>query len=116
QTAVLYQVVKLLFGIGKMRVRGFDDGGGSALKWFLGRNAVEPALSRKLFVLGEVEADEEFDGFGRRWRFGLVFCGFLGLAGFGGVLGRSSGDAFKFEEQFFVEAIGLFPTLEFVAG
>ena len=124
QTAVLYQVVKVLFGIGEKRISGFDDGGGSALKGLFGRNPIEPALPRKFFVIGKVEPHEELDGFGRCgqgsvWTvlalpFGLV--GLFGFAGLGGVVRRSgSGDAFKFEEEFLVEAVGLLPTLEFVA-
>ena len=62
QTAVLYQVLKVLFGIGKSGVSGFDDGRGSALKGFLGWNALQPALPRELFVIRKVEAHEELDG------------------------------------------------------
>jgi hypothetical protein len=124
QTAVLYQVVKVLFGIGEERVGGFDDGGQSALKWFLGRNPVKPALAREFFVVGKVETHEELDGFGGcgwgsfRTVFALPFglVRLFGFAGIGAVFSRSSGgDAFKFEEEFFVETVGLLPTLEFVA-
>ncbi len=124
QTSVLYQVVKVLFGIGEKRVGGFDDGGRSALKGFFGRNPVKPALPRKFFVIGKIETHEELDGFGGRgggW-LGLVFAlpfglvRHFGFAGLGAVVRRSSsGDAFKFEEEFFVEAVGLLPALEFVA-
>jgi hypothetical protein len=124
QTAVLYQVVKVLFGIGKRRVGGFDDERGGTLKWFLGRNSLQPALSGEFLVVGEVETHEELNGFGGcgHGGFGLVFAlpfgvaGLFGFVGFGAVFRWSSGgDAFKFEEEFFVEAVGLFPTLEFVA-
>lgn len=113
----------MLFGIGKRRVGGFDDGWGSALKWFLGRNSLQPALSGEFLVVGEVETHEELYGFGGcgQGGFGLFFAlsfgaarlfGFLGLGAF---FGRSGGDTFKFEEEFFVQAVGLLPALEFVA-
>jgi len=124
QTAVLYQVVKVLFGIGKGRVGGFNDERRGALKGFLGRNTVNPALAGEFFVVGKVEAHKELHGFGgcgRGW-IGLVFALSLGLvrligfAGLGAFFSRSGGsDAFKFEEEFLVEAVGLLPTLEFVA-
>ena len=124
QTAVLYQVVKVLFGISKRRVGGFDDERGGTLKWFLGRNSLQPALSGEFFVVGKVETHEKLYGFGgcgRVW-FGLVFALALGLVrlfGFtrlGAVFrGSSGGDAFKFEEEFLVEAVSLLPTLKLVA-
>ena len=125
QKAVLYQVVKVLFGIGKRRVGGFDDERGGTQKWFLGGNSLQPALTGEFFVIGKVETHEELDGFGGCGRgcFGLVFAlpfglvRLFGFAGLGAVFRWSSGrDAFKFEEEFFVKAVGLLPTLEFVAG
>ena len=124
QTAVLYQVVKVLFGIGEEGVSGFNDGWRSTLKWFLGRNSLQPALSGEFFVIGKVETHEELDGFGgcgwRSFGFGLDLpfrlVRLIGFVGLGTVFSRSSGsDAFKFEEELFVETIGLLPALEFVA-
>ena len=123
QTAVLYQVVKVLFGIGEEGVGGLDDNWRSTPKWFLGRNSLQPALSGKFFVIGKVETHEELDSFGGRgWRsisFGLDLpfrlVRLIGFVGFGTVFSRSGGDAFKLEEEFLVEAIGLLPALEFVA-
>jgi len=123
QTAALYQLVEVLFGIGEQNVGGFDDNWRSALKWFLGRNSLQPALSGELFVIGKVETHDELDGFGGRgcgWfglvlalPFGLVWI--LGFFGFCGIFGRSRGNSFKFEEEFLVKAVGLLPALEFVA-
>jgi len=88
------------------------------------RESFGASAGRKLFVIGEVEANEELNiiwwcGCGR---FGIVLAfalGFIRLIGFAGTCSHfdrsRGGDAFKFEEKFFVEAIGLLPALEFVA-
>jgi len=74
-------------------------------------------------VVGEAEAEEEFDGFVGFGGFGFVFgfrfafCfRFFGLGGYGFCRGFAVGGAFKFVEQLLVEAKRLFPGFEFVAG
>jgi len=74
-------------------------------------------------VIGETEAEEEFNRFigfgsfgfvlGFRFAFGFWFFGF---GGDGFRLGRTIGGAFKFVEQLFVEAKGLLPDFQFVAS
>jgi len=121
--ATLTQILESLFDVGEKGVAGFEDcwrGGEERL--FRG-NAIDPALLGELFVVGKAEAEEEFDGFIGGGSFGLIlgfrfaFClGFFGLGGYG-LCGRFPvGGAFEFVEELFVEAKGLLPSFQFVAG
>jgi hypothetical protein len=106
-----------------MDVAGLEDFWRGAQEGFFRGDAIDPALFGKFFVVGEAEAEEEFDGFVGLGGFGFVlgfrfaFC--LGLFGFGGYgFGGWSAisGTFEFVEQLFVEAKGLLPSFQFVAG
>ena len=121
--ATWIQLFELLFGVGKMGVAGFQDFGRGGLEGVFGGDALYPALLGEFFVVGEAETQEEFDGFVGFGGFGFVLgfafafgFGFFGLGGHGFRGWRAVGGAFEFEEQLFVEAKGLLPSFQFVAG
>src|SRR5208282_578925 len=132
--AALSQRIKLFYDLVKLGFALTNHAGGSFLEGLLGRNAIEPALFGELFVAGKIEADQQVHfavcrrGFFRGFRFlGFVFClglrlwflGFRRLGGFVGLLRRRFGlilGAFELVLQLFVEAEGLLPAFEFVAG
>jgi hypothetical protein len=102
-------------------------------------NAVEPLLLGHFFVVREIEAHEEFyrarvgglvfrlvgpfrfcalRAFGGRFGLG-VFFRLVGGLGFGCSFGRFGGyfvTAIKFDLELFVEAEGLLPSFQFMAG
>ena len=121
--ATWIQLLELLFGVGKVGVPGLHDSGRSGHERLFSRDAIHPALLGELFVVGEAETKEQFDRFVGFGCFGLVvgfafaFClGFFGCGGYG-FLGRSAiAGALEFVEELFVEAKGLLPDFQFVAG
>jgi hypothetical protein len=120
----LVEGVEELGGLDEGGVGFADDFGFGGFEGLFGGDAVEPALVGKLFVVGEIEANEKADAAGgggiislftlrgflfRRGR----FCGggfWLG----GGVLGRIF--ALEFQEELIAEAEALLPAFELVAG
>jgi hypothetical protein len=113
----------LLLGVGELGVTGFEDSWRGGEEGLFRGDAIDPALLGEFFVVGKAEAEEEFDGFVGGGSFGFVlgfrfaFC--LGFFRFGGHRfcgSRAVGGAFEFVEQLFVEAKGLLPDFQFVAG
>jgi len=121
--ATWIQFLELLFGVGELGVAGFQNPRRSGEEGLFGGDAVDPALLGEFFMVGEAEAQEEFDSFVGGWGFGFVLgfafafgFGFFGFGGYGLRSGFPVGGAFEFVEQLFVEAKGLFPDFQFVAG
>src|SRR5258707_10020257 len=121
--------VELLQDVGEFGFAFADDFGRGALERLFGGDAIDPALLGEFFVSGEIERDEQlygaavFGGGFSRFRLGFWFrfrgLGFFGLrrlrlrfrgAGGGGLF------ALQFVLELFVEAEGLLPAFEFVAG
>jgi hypothetical protein len=115
----LGQGVKEFRGFGESRLTLADYFRFRRFEWFFGGDAVEPALVREFFVVGEIQTDEDADfraGFG-----GVGLCCGLFLGGrrlfcFCGVRGIVSGFALEFQEHFFAETESLRPAFYFVAG
>ena len=121
--AAWIQLFELLFGVGKMGVAGLRDSWRSGHERLFSGDSIDPALFGEFFVVGKAEAQEEFDGFVGGRGFGLVLglrfalCfGFFGFCGYRFSGWRAVDSAFEFEEQLFVQAKGLFPSFEFMAG
>jgi len=124
---LFHDFVELVFALAHHTRRSF-------LEWLLGWNAIEPALLGEFFVAGKVEPDEQiYLAIGERSFFGslgflrLVFylalrLWFFGFRRLSGLLAfvwlgvRLVLGAFELVLQLFVEAEGLLPALEFVAG
>lgn len=111
--------IEKIGGFGEGGVGGAEGFATSGFEGVFGGDAGEPALVGELFVIGEIEADEEADAVVRGGGFFFVRGFFLygGGFGFGGVAvgGFFGGDAFEFEEDFVAEAEGLFQRFDFVA-
>ena len=121
--AAWIQLFELLFGVGKMDVAGLHDSWRSGHERLFSGDSIDPALFGEFFVVGKAETEEEFDGFVGGGSFGFflgfafAFCfGFFGLGGYW-LCGRCAvAGPFEFVEEFFVEAKGLLPSFQFVAG
>jgi hypothetical protein len=115
----LGQGVKEFRGFGKPRLARADNFGFGGLERFFGGDAIEPALMREFFVVGEIEADQDADfgaGFG-----GVGLCAgllFRDCRLLGGFLGRRCvvGFALELQKHFLAEAEALRPAFHFVAS
>jgi hypothetical protein len=122
------EVVEEVGGLGEGGVGVADGFGLGGFEGVVGGDAVEPAVMGELFVIGEVEADEEADvaaqgggfllsvfGILRVFGGGFFLGGGLGIAAVGGGGGVAGAGALEFEKDFVAEAEGLFPAFDFVA-
>ncbi len=119
--AIQVQFFKLLLGLRKVRVPELQNSLRSGHERLFRRDAVDPALLGKLFVVGKAQAQQQFHcfvGFGSfgfvvgfRFAFGFWFFGF---SGDGFRVGITVGGALEIVEQLFVQPKRLLPGFQFV--